>query len=247
MGDDMKNLLSINQTAATGLPDGAAFLTMRADRDAIQKMQRIHRKGVELHANNGTEIRLGIVRWGSFLLLVFDAGDLLRERVSLAEFVQQRSFPATVGLFLLFLMTFPIGSYIKKQHQEKVILTANTMQRSLGISPDCTMLKLLWYTYQEADGTEVNRQWARMQCFAEVQDGSLCISNLTMRFEIPLPSLTAIHPTDQSVLLAKENITLRCCIVEIHDEKGDFCIAMPEESVNTFCMLTGLLPKEGSV
>lgn len=240
MGDNMKNLLSINQTAATGLPDGAAFLTRRADRDEIRKMQSVHRQGVELHANNGTGIKLGIVRWGCFLLLVFAASDLLRQRVSLVEFAQSRGFPATVGLLLLFLMTFPIGSYIKQQHQAKVILTAKSMQESLGISPDCTKLKLLWYTYQEADGTEINRQWAWMHCFAEVQDGNLCLSNLTMRFEIPLSSLTAIHPEDEKIPLADEDTLLHCCIAEIHDAKGDFCIVMPEESVEIFCALTGL-------
>lgn len=238
----MKNILSIDQTAATGLPDGAPFLTRRADPGSIQKMQAVHRQGVELRANNGTMLWLGILRWGCFLLAVLGLQDLLRQEISFAEFVQQRGFPGTVGLLLLFLMTFPLGSYLKKQHQAKVVMTARSMQAQLGIEPDSTMLPLLWYTYQETGGRESHRKWAWMQCFTAVQDGCLCLSNLTMRFEIPLSSFTAFRAAEKKAILQQNGSMTEVpyAIAEIRDARGDFMLCVPEQGAEQLRQMLGL-------
>ena len=62
LGDMMKNILAINETAATGQPDGAVFLTKCADRGSIQKMRAVHRQGMELRAYNGGERRVAAER-----------------------------------------------------------------------------------------------------------------------------------------------------------------------------------------
>lgn len=62
LGDMMKNILAINETAATGQPDGAPFLTKCADRGSIQKMRAVHRQGMELRAYNGGERRVAAER-----------------------------------------------------------------------------------------------------------------------------------------------------------------------------------------
>ncbi len=240
--DMMKNILAINETAAAGQPDGAVFLTKCADRGSIQKMRAVHRQGMELRAYNGTMLWLGLLRWGCFLLAVLGLGDLLRQEISLAEFVQQRGFPGTVGLLLLFLMTFPLGSFLKKQHQAKVVITASSMQEELGIEPGSTMLPLLWYTYQETDGRECRREWAWMQCFTAVQDGCLCISNLTMRFEIPLSSFTAFRTAAEKAILQQNGSMTEVpyAIAEIRDARGDFMLCVPEQSAEQLRQMIGL-------
>lgn len=254
----MKNILSINQTAATGKPDGAAFITHQTSPETLRQIRDAHREGTELR-KAGMPLWLGFVRWGAFLGAAVLSGNVLRQAVSVPEFLAQSPvlFWLDVLLLLVFVLSFPAVPLLRKRHMKNVIRTVEDAMRSLSAAPDGQRMDLLCYAYTEENGAE-KRDPVWMNCVfqVDVRHGNLCLSDLLFTMEIPLDSLCGVRQSEGTAAfrgwtkqeppgqygVTEQNglLLVQYSTIEIQDEKGNFCLMLPDYETKGFCELTGL-------
>lgn len=254
----MKNLLSINQTAATGKPDGAAFITHQTSPEMLRQIKAVHQEGTELR-EAGMPLWLGFVRWGAFLGAALLSGNVLRQAVSIPEFLEQSPvlFWLDVVLLLVFALSFPAVRILRKRHMQNVIRTAEDAMRSLAVQPDAKRMDLLCYTYTEENGAEQRESvWMNRVFQVYLRQDRLCISDLLFTLEIPLRSLQTVRPSGETASFrgwtkqeppAQYGVKgqnglyfVQYSIAEIRDERGNFCLMLPDYEIQAFCELIGL-------